>query len=564
MYNAIIGHRCDRPRSAALGQLVHMAALAAVSRAPSIPTVGFPDTGDDLEALRAMRDLRTLPTAPPRPHEVTAAVGSWPEDPFGFDSASQCTAGGTSCHGMALGNHRVEVQVDAAAASRRAVVARVEWRRRLSPRVDFASVVGAYGGGADAILLVNLTVANATATAALVAFEPSYGAGVYSFYYLPYNFSGGSGSYASVFGSDPPPTACPTAAAGRTTTTWRAWPNVSSERESPVRRTSGQVWPANAAWKAADGDMRFEMLPSASACSVVPDGVSPTNGVSCQGWDGLQGWPEFIIFDLGACHAVDGFALWSVGDRVHDPHAMTLDVSSSAAGPWRSVANLTAAPGTRARQTFTIVPTTSRYWRWQILNTCCVVDTWQSFVNETAFRVSAPLPAAGPLGAWTHEFGLVGDAATMAAAAAALPSVPVARFSARTEFDRFTDMERMASPTEVSNLLTAISNRGLLRGYLLFPEHREFAVRDFESIPLRWIELSQESDVTIPTFSATVEPAEFFTFQVGLLATSATQAVTVTGYELVPWTAVSTMAMVRPKNALLVRAPRSLASWGSA
>ena len=432
--------------------------------------------------LLGMLTAACAPEAPsPAQHEVVASAGSWPEDPFDFDDARQCSSGSV-CHGMALGNHRVEVEVDTAAASWRAVVERVEWRRRVFPCVDFASsVVGAFGSGGDTVLLTNLTVANATATAALIAFEPSFGAGVYFFYYLPYNFSGGSGSYTSVFGSDPPPTACP-AAAGEATA-WRRWPNASSESASPVRRSSGEVWPANAAWKAADGDLRFEMLPSATVCSAVPAGTPATAGVSCQGWDGLQGWPEFMIFDLGACHTVDGFALWSVGDRAHDPHSMTLDVSSTLQGPWRTVANLTGTPGTRARQSFAIAPTAARFWRWQILATCCVVDTWQSFVNETQFRLSAPLPASGPLGAWKTIAGLMGDDASVAAAAAGLPAVPVARFSARTEFDRFTDMERMASPGEVHNLLTSISNRGLLRSYLLFPEHREFAVRDFESVP---------------------------------------------------------------------------------
>lgn len=236
-------------------------------------------------------------------HEVVAAPGTWPRDPFAFDP-SQCSAGG-ACHGMSLGNHRVEVEVSvAAAAAHRAVVAAVAWRRRLSPRVDFAKdVVGVFlsssGGGrgsSTASVLTNLTVANASAASALIAFEPSFGAGLYSFYFLPYKFSGGSGSYTSVFGVPPSPTVCSATAATRTA--WRP-NNAKSLESSTVTHTSGQVWPANAAWKAADGDLRFEMVPSASACSVLPAGVPQPAGTSCQGWDGLQGWPEFIVFDLG-------------------------------------------------------------------------------------------------------------------------------------------------------------------------------------------------------------------------------------------------------------------------
>jgi hypothetical protein len=95
-------------------------------------------------------------------------------------------------------------------------------------------------------------------------------------------------------------------------------------------------------------------------------------------------------------------------------------------------------------------------------------------------------------------------------------------------------MERLASPAEVDGLLASVSNRGLLRGYLLFPEHREHAVRDFEGVPLRWIDASREADVTRPTFAAAVEPAEFFTFQVGVVADpSAARPVAVLGYEFV-------------------------------
>ena len=55
-----------------------------------------------------------------------------------------------------------------------------------------------------------------------------------------------------------------------------------------------------------------------------------------------------------------------------------------------------------------------------------------------------------------------------------------------------------------------------------------------EQVPLRWILQSKQSDVTIPTYSAAVQAGEFFVFQVGVLATGATQPVTVTGYDLVP------------------------------
>ena len=95
----------------------------------------------------------------------------------------------------------------------------------------------------------------------------------------------------------------------------------------------------------------------------------------------------------------------------------------------------------------------------------------------------------------------------------------------------FTEMERMASVGETSALLRSISNRGLLRPYLLFPEQRTFSVRETAGIPLRWILAASQSDITTPTFSASVERDEFFVFQIGVLSTGAAP-VTVLRYDV--------------------------------
>ena len=89
----------------------------------------------------------------------------------------------------------------------------------------------------------------------------------------------------------------------------------------------------------------------------------------------------------------------------------------------------------------------------------------------------------------------------------------------------------MAAPEESTGLLTSISNRGLLRPYLLFPEQRTFSVRESAGIPYRWIMAAKQSDITKPAFSADVERDEFFTFQIGVLATSAVP-VTVLRYDV--------------------------------
>ena len=152
---------------------------------------------------------------------------------------------------------------------------------------------------------------------------------------------------------------------------------------------------------------------------------------------------------------VDGFALWAVGDFAHDPHAMALDIADTAQAEeaaWTTVATFNGTNGTAARQEFGFGQRVSRFWRWRILNTCCGLPTWQSFVREVEFKASAPLPEAGPGGSWRHKHGLTPHSA---AAAAALPRVRVSNFSARSEWDRFTDMERMASPAEVSRTIIA-------------------------------------------------------------------------------------------------------------
>lgn len=75
--------------------------------------------------------------------------------------------------------------------------------------------------------------------------------------------------------------------------------------------------------------------------------------------------------------------------------------------------------------------------------------------------MSAPLPfTPGSAEAWRDQHGLLGTPAAVAAAVAGLPPAPVARFTARTPFDGFTEMERMASPEEAAGLLTSIANRG--------------------------------------------------------------------------------------------------------
>jgi hypothetical protein len=120
--------------------------------------------------------------------EVVAAL--WPADPFAT--------------GFSLGNHRVEVDVPAALRSRAAVQVHVVWRRRSQPNatiiVATRPVTEQY---ANASVLRNVAVLQSTMHDATIVFEPD-GASSVHLYYLPYDFSGGSGGYASRFGAAVP------------------------------------------------------------------------------------------------------------------------------------------------------------------------------------------------------------------------------------------------------------------------------------------------------------------------------------------------------------------------
>jgi hypothetical protein len=142
----------------------------------------------------------------------------------------------------------------------------------------------------------------------------------------------GSGAYNSVFGPPPrAPTKC-AAPSGSVATAWH--PNhATASSHSHVTGSSGDSWPANAAWKAADGDLSF-------ASGV--DCQHPAPNDACEGWNPFPGpstgSPEYITFDLQECVQVDGFALWSTGDGVHDAAEMTLQRSDDGVGAWHTVA----------------------------------------------------------------------------------------------------------------------------------------------------------------------------------------------------------------------------------
>jgi hypothetical protein len=138
--------------------------------------------------------------------------------------------------------------------------------------------------------------------------------------------------------------------------------------------------------------------------------------------------------------------------------------------------------------------------------------------------VSTATPEAGPGAAWRAQHGLDRGGAAATAAAAALPPAGPASLTSRTAWDAFTDMEVMASPSEVASLLASAASQ---HQPLLFPTPRELAVRDFDGVPLRWASAGPSH-----TFAAKVQPDEYFTWQIGLLTAASGASFNVTRYSV--------------------------------
>lgn len=118
----------------------------------------------------------------------------------------------------------------------------------------------------------------------------------------------------------------------------------------------------------------------------------------------------------------------------------------------------------------------------------------------------APEASADP--AWLEAIGLA-PGAPDAARLGGLPEAEVVAFEARSEFDRFTDMEIIALEPEVSAL---VRQAGDAR-YLLFPEDRRHPIRMTGDIPERWAKKGVSQ-----VFRGMAERGEFFAFQVGVYA----------------------------------------------
>jgi hypothetical protein len=361
-----------------------------------------------------------------------AATTPWIRDPLTLIEHAR-TAGGPV--GSSAGNHRAEVIVSDAEASEAAVAVNVVWRRRASPSAG-TQVLAAFENGT---LFTELAVANVSAHSALLAFSPVFGTGTYHFYYLPYDFSGGDGRYHSVFSTRSVACAAPPLAGPPPPPTqWRR--RNGTAKDSIVVADSGSYCAENAAWKAVDGVYTFLTKTPQSACAQAP---------LCQGWSSRGGTDEWLIFDMGGCVTIDAVAILAAGDGQHDPKTMWVEVGDSISdlaivGSHIPIFNFTGNASTHYRQEWSFAPVASRYWKWvtscRWSNTPC--PGFQTYLAEIEWKISAPTPEEGVGGAWRHAHQLDGSPSSVAAAAARLPVLSGAvNFTARTEWDAFTEME---------------------------------------------------------------------------------------------------------------------------
>jgi len=95
---------------------------------------------------------------------------------------------------------------------------------------------------------------------------------------------------------------------------------------------SGGSWPGAGPHKAMDGLTVWQGAASMALCERI-----------CEGWNvGCAAPPcgeEFLVISLGSSAMIDGLALWSVGDGVHDAKHMSLQAGPNVSGPWETIAS---------------------------------------------------------------------------------------------------------------------------------------------------------------------------------------------------------------------------------
>lgn len=89
------------------------------------------------------------------------------------------------------------------------------------------------------------------------------------------------------------------------------------------------------------------------------------------------------------------------------------------------------------------------------------------------------------------------------------PQAQLVGFEAIDAYDKFTSMERIATPQEVGGLLAADPQAA----FFLFPEDREHPIRMSDRLPQRWVNAGLRD-----CFAGNACRGEFYAFQIGVFA----------------------------------------------
>jgi len=123
-------------------------------------------------------------------------------------------------------------------------------------------------------------------------------------------------------------------------------------------------------------------------------------------------------------------------------------------------------------------------------------------------KISYPAPRQTAEAGWLEKLATKDPAALMARRGT-FPAVEVLGYESADELDQFTEMERIATQAEVSNLLGHHPGTD----YFVFPEDRSHSIRMTSDLPQRWVQRGPNAP-----FSGAAQPGEYYSFQFGVWA----------------------------------------------
>lgn len=129
-------------------------------------------------------------------------------------------------------------------------------------------------------------------------------------------------------------------------------------------------------------------------------------------------------------------------------------------------------------------------------------------------RISYPTPRQTAEAGWLEKFATK-DPAALLARRRKFPAAEVLRYESADDLDKFTEMERIATKAEVSDLLAHHPGTD----YFVFPEDRSHSIRMTSDLPQRWVQQGPNAP-----FGGSAQPGEYYSFQLGVWAARAALA----------------------------------------